>query len=102
MAVRYQGNPNPAQLRTYENAMAASQAEAVSHLVACGYEVFQRAATLLGYAAVGSTAGILLATRLRKKAELPGGHAVYLVTESQWVLVSLQVNRQPVEQLLLQ
>lgn len=57
-----------------------------------GYEVAQRGCALLGYVAAGGTAGVCLATRMRKKATLPGGHAVYLVTDSQWVLIPLQVR----------
>lgn len=43
-------------------------------------------------AAVGATAGLLLATRVREKGVLPGGHTVHLVTDSQWVLIPLQAS----------
>lgn len=68
------------------------QASALGMLRGRGYEVAQRGCALLGYVAAGGTAGVLLATRVRKKATLPGGHAVYLVTDSQWVLIPLQVG----------
>ena len=55
-----------------------------------GYDTVDRGHALLGYAAVGATAGILLATRVREKGVLPGGHTVLLVTDSQWVLIPLQ------------
>lgn len=57
-----------------------------------GYEVAERGYALLGYAAAGATAGVLLATRVREKAVLPGGHTVYAVTDSAWVMVPLQVR----------
>lgn len=52
----------------------------------------ERGCALLGYAVAGPTAGLLLATRVREKAVLPGGHTVYAVTDSQWTLVPLQVR----------
>eukprot|EP00887_Chlorella_sp_A99_P003928 scaffold11.g3928.t1 len=69
---------------TYEN-----EAEALDALKSVGYDVVERGHALLGYAAVGATAGLLLATRVREKGVLPGGHALHLVTDSQWVLVPL-------------
>ena len=53
----------------------------------------ERGCALLGYVAAGGLAGVLLATRAREKAVLPGGHTVYAVTDSQWTLVPLQVRR---------
>ena len=35
---------------------------------------------------------MLLATHVREKAVLPGGHTVYAVTDSAWVMVPLQVR----------
>ena len=67
------------------------QASALSKLRPQGYEVALRGCALLGYVAAGCTAGVLLATRVRKKCTLPGGHAVFLVVDSQWVLIPLQV-----------
>ena len=52
----------------------------------------ERGYALLGYAVAGGTAGVLLATRVRDKVVLPGGHVVYLVADSQWTLVPLQVG----------
>lgn len=52
----------------------------------------ERGYALLGYAAAGATAGVLLATRVREKAVLPGGHTVYAVTDSAWAMVPLQVR----------
>lgn len=50
---------------------------------------------ILGYAALGSYAVLLVATRLAASIpNLPGGGCVFSVTESQWVRVSLQ-NPQP-------
>ncbi|KAL4443884.1 hypothetical protein ABPG75_011621 [Micractinium tetrahymenae] len=70
---------------SYEN-----ESEALDHLQERGYEVVERGYALLGYAVAGPTAGLLLATRVREKAVLPGGHTVYAVTDSQWTLVPLQ------------
>ncbi|KAL9177395.1 hypothetical protein ABFS82_01G055700 [Erythranthe guttata] len=53
------------------------------------------ASAILGYAALGSYAVLLVATRLTAGIpNLPGGGCVYSVTESQWIRVSLQ-NPQP-------
>ncbi|KAL3844314.1 hypothetical protein ACJIZ3_001717 [Penstemon smallii] len=53
------------------------------------------ARAILGYAALGSYAVLLVATRLIASIpNLPGGGCVYTVTESQWIKVSLQ-NPQP-------
>ncbi|KAK9827235.1 hypothetical protein WJX81_000601 [Elliptochloris bilobata] len=54
------------------------------------YEILERGVALLGYAAIGSAGLVLLATRTRPAAALPGGHVVRLVTESRWVNVPLQ------------
>lgn len=48
---------------------------------------------LLGYMAIGSAGLVLLATRTRPAAVLPGGHVVRLVTESRWVTVPLQARQ---------
>lgn len=46
---------------------------------------------IIGYAALGSVALLLLATRLRVSIpELPCGDAVYIVTESQWIKIPLR------------
>ncbi|PSC67092.1 putative phosphoinositide phosphatase SAC9 isoform X1, partial [Micractinium conductrix] len=66
------------------------QSEALDHLQGRGYEVVERGYALLGYAVAGPAAGVLLATRVRDKALLPGGHTVYAVTDSQWTSVPLQ------------
>ena len=68
------------------------QNEALDHLKDRGYEVAERGLALLGYVVAGPAAGVLLATRVREKAVLPGGHTVFAVTDSQWVLVPLQVG----------
>ncbi|KZV55426.1 hypothetical protein F511_28507 [Dorcoceras hygrometricum] len=53
------------------------------------------ARAILGYAALGSFAVLLVATRLIPSIpNLPGGGCVYTVTESQWIKISLQ-NPQP-------
>lgn len=50
---------------------------------------------ILGYAALGSSGLLLVATKLTPSIpELPGGGCVYTVTESQWVRIPLQ-NSQP-------
>ena len=69
-----------------------AQSDALDHLAARGYEVAERGYALLGYAAAGPQAGLLLATRVREKAVLPGGHVVYAVTDSSWAMVPLQVR----------
>ncbi|PIN26025.1 hypothetical protein CDL12_01222 [Handroanthus impetiginosus] len=49
------------------------------------------ARAILGYAALGGFAVLLVATRLTASIpNLPGGGCVYTVTESQWIKVSLQ------------
>ena len=53
----------------------------------------ERGCALLGYAPVGNIGLLLMATRLRTAATLPGGHAVRLVTESRWMLIPLEVGR---------
>jgi hypothetical protein len=54
-------------------------------------QVVERGCALLGFAALGNVGMLLLATRARAAALLPGGHAVRLVTESRWIQVPLQV-----------
>lgn len=50
---------------------------------------------ILGYAALGGYALLLVATRVSASIpKLPGGGCVYTVTESQWIKVTLQ-NPQP-------
>ena len=53
----------------------------------------ERGCTLLGYVPIGNIGMLLLATRLRTAAVLPGGHAVRLVTESRWLQLPLEVER---------
>jgi len=48
-----------------------------------------RGATLLGFTATDTLAGLLLATKTTTKATLPGGHAVNLVTDARWELLPL-------------
>ena len=55
-------------------------------------QIVERGVALLGYAAIGSGGLVLLATRTRPAAVLPGGHVVRLVTESRWVNVPLQAR----------
>lgn len=52
----------------------------------------ERGVALLGFAAIGSSGLVLLATRTRPAAVLPGGHVVRLVTESRWIAVPLQAR----------
>lgn len=56
-----------------------------------GGQVMERGQALLGYVPVGDVGMILLATRLRVAAVLPGGHQVRLVAESKWLHIPLQV-----------
>ncbi len=55
----------------------------------------ERGVALLGFAAIGSAGLVLLATRTRAAAALPGGHVVRLVTEHRWVTVPLQARLAP-------
>ncbi|KAL1327253.1 hypothetical protein HN51_037325 [Arachis hypogaea] len=49
------------------------------------------ARAILGYAALGNYALLLLATRVTASVSyLPGGGCIYTVTESQWIKISLQ------------
>eukprot|EP00899_Mesostigma_viride_P024869 jgi/Mesvir1/5567/Mv15589-RA.1 len=50
-----------------------------------------RARAILGYAVLSNVALLLLATKVRPTVErLPGGHAILLVAESQWVRIPLK------------
>jgi hypothetical protein len=68
------------------------QSEALAQLQDKGFEQAERGSALLGYVVAGPCAGVLLATRSKQKAMLPGGHTVYVVTDSQWVIVPLLVS----------
>ena len=70
------------------------ESQALQQLHERGYEIIERGYALLGYAVVGTTAGILLATRVRDKGTLPGGHSIHLITDSKWVLVPLVALQQ--------
>jgi hypothetical protein len=65
------------------------QGEALGRLRMLGYEAVERGFALLGYAAAGGSAAVLLATKLKTKCNLPGGHVIYSVTDSQWVMLPL-------------
>ena len=54
-------------------------------------QVIERGCALLGYAPIGLMAFVILATRVRPAATLPGGHLVRLVAESRWLQVPLKV-----------
>lgn len=54
-------------------------------------QIIERGCALLGYAPIGLMAFVVLATRIRPAATLPGGHLVRLVAESRWLQVPLQV-----------
>ncbi|KAL3652806.1 putative phosphoinositide phosphatase sac9 [Castilleja foliolosa] len=75
-----------------------SQSEALDYITSgskslCKSMIHARA--ILGYAALGSFAVLLVATRLSATIpNLPGGGCVFTVTESQWIRISLQ-NPQP-------
>ncbi|KAJ8774787.1 hypothetical protein K2173_017233 [Erythroxylum novogranatense] len=59
----------------------------------CRSKVYARA--ILGYAALGSSGLLLVATKLTKSIpNLPGGGCVFTVTESQWIKISLQIPQQ--------
>lgn len=73
----------------------AVQGQAVASLVVQGFEVAARGSVLLGFTATDSVAGLLIATRLKDKATLPGGHVVYLVAEAQWALLPLATMPSP-------
>nr|XP_043615771.1 probable phosphoinositide phosphatase SAC9 [Erigeron canadensis] len=71
-----------------------SQDQALNYITngsrsACKTVIYARA--ILGYAVLGSSALLLIATKLTPSIpNLPGDGCVYTVTESQWVKVSLQ------------
>jgi hypothetical protein len=89
-ALRYNGKPGDGIFKT--------QNEAIEYITdgskwLCRSTVYARA--ILGYAALGSFALLLVATRLTSSiSNLPGGGCVFTVTESQWVKIQLQ-NPQP-------
>lgn len=72
--------------------LLALQSEALAQLHSRGFELAERGSALLGYVMAGPAAGVLLATRSKEKAVLPGGHTVYAVTDSQWIIVPLLVR----------
>ena len=55
-------------------------------------QIVDRGCALLGYAPIGPVAFVVLATRVRPAATLPGGHLVRLVADSKWLHVPLQVG----------
>jgi hypothetical protein len=55
-------------------------------------QILERGCALLGYAPIGNVGMLLLATRLRSAAVLPGGHVIKLVTESRWLQLPLEVR----------
>lgn len=56
-------------------------------------QVVERGCALLGFAPIGPVAFVVLATRLRPAATLPGGHLVRLVADSKWLHIPLQVHQ---------
>ena len=54
-------------------------------------QIIERGCALLGYAPIGHLAFVVLSTRVRPAATLPGGHMVRLVAESRWLQIPLQV-----------
>ncbi|BDA46239.1 probable phosphoinositide phosphatase SAC9 [Coccomyxa sp. Obi] len=57
-------------------------------------EIMERGCALLGYVPIGNVGMLLLATRLRNAATLPGGHIMRLVTESRWMQIPLPESGQ--------
>lgn len=55
-------------------------------------QLLERGCALLGYASLGNLGMLLLATRLRTAAVLPGGHLIRLVAEHKWLQIPLQVH----------
>ena len=54
-------------------------------------QIIERGCALLGYIPVGHMAFVVVATRVRPAATLPGGHLVRLVADSRWLQIPLQV-----------
>ena len=46
---------------------------------------------MLGYVLLGHVALLVMATRVRQAAVLPGGHVVRCVTDSKWIPLSVKV-----------
>lgn len=71
-----------------------SESEALNYVTngsrwLCRGTTYARA--ILGYAALGSSALLLVATKLTASIpDLPGGGCIYTVAESQWIKISLQ------------
>ena len=55
-------------------------------------QVLERGCALLGYVPIAGTAMVVLATRVRPAATLPGGHIVRLVVEHKWLQLPLQAS----------
>ncbi|KAL3148494.1 hypothetical protein ABBQ38_013936 [Trebouxia sp. C0009 RCD-2024] len=71
------------------------EAAAIAHLGGTEqHEVIERGCALLGYAPIGLMAFVILATRVRPAATLPGGHLVRLVADSRWLQIPLQEARE--------
>ncbi|KAK2075636.1 hypothetical protein QBZ16_001744 [Prototheca wickerhamii] len=67
----------------------ATEDEALTALHAQGFAAEHRASALLGFVATGCLAGALLASKTREKGVLPGGHAVHVVVDANWLLLPL-------------
>ena len=55
-------------------------------------QIVERGCALLGYVPIAGTAMLVLATRVRPAATLPGGHVVRLVVEHKWLQLPLQAS----------
>lgn len=71
--------------------MSPTESCVFSHLQHSCLQIVERGCALLGYAPIGLMAFVVLATRVRPAATLPGGHLVRLVADSRWLQVPLQV-----------
>ena len=58
----------------------------------CCMQIVERGCALLGYVPIAGTAMVVLATRVRPAATLPGGHVVRLVVEHKWLQLPLQAR----------
>ena len=56
-------------------------------------QIVERGCALLGYVPIAGTAMLVLATRVRPAATLPGGHVVRLVVEHKWLQLPLQASQ---------
>jgi len=86
----FQVEPRNGSIQFAGENVFSDEASALSSLFRQGFIEVLRGSALLGYVMSETLSGILVATGTCPKVTLPGGHIVHMVTEAQWILVSLE------------